>query len=51
MGNGQNLILKCPGKTYCTLKGEGLYPDLAPWINDESDSYEELPVQEEYPYE
>lgn len=26
-------------------------PDLRPWLDNESDLYEELPTQSEYPYE
>ncbi len=27
------------------------YPDLQPWLNNTSDTYEELPCPDEYPYE
>jgi hypothetical protein len=40
-------------KTACTLvrvEGDGL-PDLRPWLDNESDLYEELPSQSEYPYD
>lgn len=26
-------------------------PDIFPWLDNESDIYDELPVQEEFPYD
>jgi len=27
------------------------FPDLIPWFNNESDNYEELPAEGEFPYD
>lgn len=41
----KNLTIKNIKQTHNEL------PDLSPWFDNESDLYEELPAQEEFPYE